>query len=481
MARNTSRDQLRSWLAAQTHEHLVDLLFTQAGNDPLLTQRLELEAAAQRAGGLDTAAFRAALDRAILVAGFVDEEEVPTWAHGVGEVLSSVGDLLEDSQAHAHAVVELAEHAQRRMQECIDLVDDDGGYVEGLLDDIETLHREACRSARLDPAELAGRLWELEIGSEYGFERAVDRYADVLGEQGLAAYRGLAVAAWASVPPLGPGAAPAHDAHRATVTGIMEALAGRWGDLAERADVLSRDLSKPHRFVALATLYGEAGAADEALAWAERGLEAFGPREAGPVLTGLVIDGYQDRGRHREAMALGMAEFEAGPTYASYQVLKSRAARAGEWDRRREPARAALRQAATPLSPPPTGTWRPQWGPPAGRTELVRALLDDGEPDRAWEEAVEGGCADQVWLELAAEREAEHPHEAIGVYQKAVERLVALKDKDAYRTAAGLVSRIASLSAGMGREAECAAYVAALRAAHRPKRNFMAALDQAGL
>jgi uncharacterized Zn finger protein len=195
--------------------------------------------------------------------------------------------------------------------------------------------------------------------------------------------------------------------------------------------------------------------------------------------TGLVIDGYLGCGRNDEAMSLAVAEFEANPSSASYSALKARASRAGEWDRRREPARLALRTAGAPSFSP--GSGRPSSLRGTDRTALVRTLLEDGEPEQAWQEAVEGGCADQVWLELAGYREAEHPDDAIAVYQKAVDRLVVLKDNDAYRKAATLAARIGHLMAATGQRTEWASYIAALRAAHRPKRNFMAALDKAGL
>jgi hypothetical protein len=170
--REASNDRLRTWLAAQTHEHLVELLWSHAGADPALRQRLELEAAAQRVGGLDTAPFLAALDRAIVV-DFVEDHEVATWAHHVDDVLRSVGDLLD--QGHARAVVDLMEHAQRLMHDAYERVDDDGFHLDGLLFDIEALHLQACRSSGLDAEALATRLLELEIGSESGFAGAVDR------------------------------------------------------------------------------------------------------------------------------------------------------------------------------------------------------------------------------------------------------------------------------------------------------------------
>ena len=47
----------------------------------------------------------------------------------------------------------------------------------------------------------------------------------------------------------------------------------------------------------------------------------------------------------------------------------------------------------------------------------------------------------------------------------------------AYREAVGLLRRIGVLMGRLGRGAEFAAYVASVRAAHKPKRNFIALLD----
>jgi hypothetical protein len=62
--------------------------------------------------------------------------------------------------------------------------------VDALLDDIQALHLAACRRARLDPEDLAGRLLGLETGSEYGFSGAASTYANLLGTKGLAEYGG---------------------------------------------------------------------------------------------------------------------------------------------------------------------------------------------------------------------------------------------------------------------------------------------------
>ena len=57
----------------------------------------------------------------------------------------------------------------------------------------------------------------------------------------------------------------------------MERLAESEGDLATLAAVKQRDLSSAHDFLSLAELYQRAGQPDEAMAWAERGLQRVSP------------------------------------------------------------------------------------------------------------------------------------------------------------------------------------------------------------
>ena len=104
-------------------------------------------------------------------------------------------------------------------------------------------------------------------------------------------------------------------------------------------------------------------------------------------------------------MELAWEGFARHPGFAAFQQLKARADRAGQWDQWRARARTLLRQQATPMT---QTTYREaRWA--RGYSELVQALLWDEEPDMAWREAVAGGCTDEVWLQLAAIREQEHP------------------------------------------------------------------------
>jgi tetratricopeptide (TPR) repeat protein len=461
---------LQGWLLEQSKEKLVVLLMEQAERDVRLWERLAMEKAAQGPGGFDAGPFLAAVEGAIDTGGFIEYAEAYSYATGIGEVLDGVEKLL--GQGHASAVIEIAEHAYRGVEEAMGEVDDSDGYLGGVLERIEELHLAACRDARPDAEHLAQKVFDLERTSEYGFDGALARYRSLLGPAGVEAYLRLAEEAWAKVPPLGPGDGVGR-ADRYRITRIMETLAGLSGDLEAQVAVETRDLSGSRQFLKIAELYRAAGRPDDALAWAERGVAAF-PDDHDGSLVGFVIDEYQDRGRHADAMELAWGDFTRNPGSHSYCTLKDRAQRAGQWSTWRTKALAELRTQA-----PDPGRSGPRWAP-VGRSEVVRALLWDDDPDAAWKDAVAGGCSDELWLELAAKREADHPRDVLSVYRGVAERRIAQKDNAAYRQAVEVLGRLRAVTERLGEEREFGTYIAALRAAHRPKRNLMAALAAAG-
>ena len=117
------------------------------------------------------------------------------------------------------------------------------------------------------------------------------------------------------------------------------------------------------------------------------------------------------------------------------------------------------------------------WGPQRDHSELVRIFLWEKDVDAAWREANEGGCSNTLWLELAAKRENDHPEDALGVYQEQIEPTLGQKNNDAYKEAVGYLHKIRGLMTRLGREVEFAEYLGKVRAAHKPKRNFMKLLD----
>jgi len=257
---------------------------------------------------------------------------------------------------------------------------------------LEELHLAACREARPEPRELAERLFRWELAGDWEtFYGAVERYADVLGERGLARYRELAEAAWAREPELGPGSGRVWSSIRYRLSRIMEDLARAEHDIDALIDVLARDRSSAHRYLLIAEELLGARRADEATEWAERGLAAF-PEQKDPRLLNFLCDRYGESGRHEEAIRLAWETLEGSPRLDAYQRLVRVVSRAGLWESWRMRAHDVLRR----------GSGTVLGG--RDRSELVAALVWEGDAEAAWGEAQAGGCRRDLWLTLARRR-----------------------------------------------------------------------------
>ena len=82
-----------------------------------------------------------------------------------------------------------------------------------------------------------------------------------------------------------------------------------------------------------------------------------------------------------------------------------------------------------------------------------------------------------LWMRLAGMREKDHPADALVIYQRQIDQIADRKNNDAYREAARLIRKIRHLMARLGREADFGQYLDSVRKTHKPKRNFMAMLN----
>jgi uncharacterized Zn finger protein len=169
--------------------------------------------------------------------------------------------------------------------------------------------------------------------------------------------------------------------------------------------------------------------------------------------------------------------FVESPKLESYRSLKDHALRSEAWKVWQGRAITLLREA----SPPVTKTRQDAWPTPRrpDRSALVRIFLWEKDADAAWMEAVDGGCSDELWLALAAERKAEHPEDALPIYLRQIEPTVVRGNNEAYQAAIALLGEIRGLMARLGRGTEFAEYIESVRRTHRAKRNFMKLLDHA--
>jgi len=470
-------DDVRAMLKAEEKDYLVEIIMKQATEDTGLAERLVMKAARLQPGGTDVATFRRVLTNAFSTGGFVDWKGVWAYARRIHEAISGVEGLL--NEGHAAEVIELLEHGLRQCEHALGQVDDSGGAVGEVRDRLQELHLKACLKARPEPEALAQRLFDWEMASQWDvFHGAARNYVKVLGPNGLATFRKLAEQVWAKVPTLTPSdKRDGYEHRRFAITSIMETLADMSGDIEEQVTVRSRDLSIAYHFLQIAEIYHQAGQHDKAMEWAENGVKAF-PERTDSRLREFLADEYHRRGRHDGAMALIWTEFSEEPSLETYQLLKRHADRFKQWPGWRNDALTAIRER---IEEAKSSTRRRSDCDRWDRTDhsvLVRIFLWEKDVDTAWQEAQAGGCSDDLWMELAAKREKEHPADAIAVYQREVEHIIDSKNNSAYEEAVRLLRKIARLMALLDRTAEFQSYLTGVRARHKPKRNLLRLLDQ---
>ena len=176
-------------------------------------------------------------------------------------------------------------------------------------------------------------------------------------------------------------------------------------------------------------------------------------------------------------MALVWATFTDSPSLNTYQSLKQHAERAKAWPEWREGALSCLRDRIA-QEERPSPKERSPWTRPRDHSILVEVFLWEKDVGSAWREAQEGGCSNTLWMQLARLREAEHPVDAIPIYQAEAARLIERKNNDAYREATRLIRKTRELMEAAGQGKDSAAYLARVREEHKRKRNLMKLLGR---
>lgn len=459
---------LHAYLAGLDREQLERRLLAIAARDEAALTALRAEAAAA-AGGIDVAGLRKSLTAQLRVSGFIDWRGSRSYAERVDGVL----DLLEHLIAGGCAaeVVVLAEHVIARLDTALGRIDDSGGWLGPVADRAQALHLAACTAVRPDPRKLAVRLADLALKSDWDwFLEAPERYAEVLGSEGLDAYGRRIEQEWAAVPVRTPTSARAllWDGSGVTVSALRESLARAGGSCDELVEVLSRDLGYPQRFVLVADALEQAGREREAVAWLERGCAAFPP--AGDAqLRSRLVRAYLRDGLADEALGLVERAFEAKPLAATYAELRAVAADRPGWPERRA---AALDRMRNPRRGVPGQHWE--------RGEVVEAQLAEGDIDGALADARAGGCGHRQWLQLAELLGPTRPDEAGAIYRSLVDQVLTRADVSAYRDAVRLLGALGAMLAVHGRAAELAADVERIRAEHYRRSRLLKMLAAAG-
>ncbi|WP_275463109.1 SWIM zinc finger family protein [Streptomyces noursei] len=460
-ARNRAQD-LDGWLSARSKGELLALVRELLGEDRQLRHRLELRAASAR-GDLSVvrARIRDLLDIGPFAQyGYVEYADARAYADQAGQAVSAIGALTGSGRA-ADAIV-LAREAMELLAQAVECIDDSDGWLGQVGAGLVDAHLDACRVARPDPGELARWLVGHALGELGDGLTDIDPldYEDVLGAEGTALLRKLAVEAWQG------------NRRGWAEKYLMERLARAGGDVDAVIAVHVADLAPDgHTHLVIARELDTARRPDEALGWAERGFrEARGLADVDTALVDYLGDRYAQADRLVDAVALRRDHFGARRTLLTYQQLRAAARAADRWPAEREGALALLR---TDEGQRKRGGY--------GSSVLVDVLLDDKDVDAAWRAATETGAHDRQWLSLADQARATRPADALGVYLRLAEPLTKRTGNNVYEEFVSLLLSIRDCHRRLGSPEEFTGYVTALRTAQKRKRNLMRLMDEHGL
>ena len=473
-AKTTFAD-VEKYLSSLPSQELAGMLMEQVRNDERLRERLFLKVARLGKNGFDMDTYVAALEDAFTISDY--EEYLETWEYPdkIEEVINTMEELLQEG--FAAETMELVEKALSLAEENAELNDDSVDYIAGIMERIKDIHLRTCLAARPDPKDLAGKLFQWAMDSGWGFfDDSIEYYAEVLGKTGIEEYYRLVREEWEKIPVLKPGMEDRKfTGHRHYITSIMESIARESGDLDEIVAVKSRDLSSSHSFFDIANTCREYQKYDQAIEWAVKGLEAF-PKQDNSYIRIFLAEEYHRAGRHDEEMDVIWENFIEQPYLCTYQALHSSAQPTG-WGKWREKAITHVRNKLAKERKNHEKQHH-NWAFHGDNSLLVEIFLWEGDVESAWKEAQKGGCSQILRLELAEKRAEAHPEDTVDVYRRYIQDTVMKKNNDAYSEAVMYMQKTRNIMHRMEKDDEFSRYLAEVRAAHKPKRNFMKLLDE---
>lgn len=460
---------IKEYLTTLPPETLIDLLLDVAQRDDRLYQSLLLKA--ERTGGNVANAFRQAIDGATRIHDYVDWREVGTYAGNIDQVADSLAELFKPDTAAM--LVELAEYAIERVENSLEQVDDSNGEIGDIVYRLGELHLKACKMARPEPAGLAERLFRFETTLPFSLcSFDATTYRDALGKEGLRRYRELAEAEWRKLKPR--DAKDSYDAHRATITRIMERLAEASGNVEELVAIKSRDLSSSYCYLDIAEIWAKARQPDKALEWAERGLKAF-PDRPDNRLRDFLVAAYLKRKRNDEALQLTWVQFEERTILEHYKKLHDIAGKLGVLPEQRDRALAWVAKVIA-REASATSRWKPK-SSTQNYSLRVEIALWENDLDAAWEFAHAGICDRSLLIALAGKLESLRPDGAVSLYRRIVPPIVEQTNNTAYEEAIKLIRKMGGLMKAQSQSRQFGDYLAELRVQFKPKRNFIKLLD----
>jgi hypothetical protein len=426
-----------------TREQLVEVVVDAAEWHDDVARAIRL-AAARNDFGL--AVLRREIDGALRTRRFLDYTESMEWAQAGRPVVRELE--LAVRNAPSRELVELLQRAVGHVVKVIQRADDSSGLIGDLARELLDLHGRCCDAGVADPVKLAAWMIRFRFADQDFFDVDPVRYAAALGEEGMAAYRSALD--------------QMDDAGAFGMHYVRERLAVLDEDIDAIVRLHGGELTNPFQFVHVAEAMAELGRDDLVLDWASRGIAETSGWQI-YRLYDLSCETHARLGQSLEVLRLRRSHHERMPSSSTYAALRAAAEAVDAWQVERPAARAALQKSDI--------------------RGFVDALLVDGDRDLAWDVAT-AAAPDELdakhWLRLAESREAEHPGDALAVYQAVAGEILQTADRRAYQHGVRILKKAAKAAHAADRVEDFSRQVDRLREQYRRRPTLIAMLDKAG-
>lgn len=447
----TSVDDLHAALLNEPRERLAEWLYQAAMSDAELENQLRLKLST------DPATLKKSLSALLNTGGFLDWRRSQDYALRLDAPLVILESLLERDPDQCF---ELAEYVVKRLLRIYERADDSAGMIGDRMHEFAELHARAAAKSQVSGAKLAGSLHKFKKQEDWNLF-PLDRYWDVLGSKGQAAYIRRVDKAVSALPEF----ANADDFSRRydniRVLAWREEIARCEGDFDTLIGLLSRDLSSGYDYERIVKACREFGHDALAMSWAERGLKEH-PNWHG--MRRLVAEEYQRAGLEAEARDLLWQDFLKRPGPETWQWLKSTSS--DQWAEVRRKALAELAERETRLDD--------------GRQDAsirMQLLLQDDAPEEALELAGTQAAHPRLLAAVAQSVAKTDPKSAAGLYRRAADAEVPSADAKTYKHVVPLIKSAAQLDDSP----ETRDWIAQIRTRYKNRPKLMGMMDKAGV
>jgi len=457
----SDEEKLKAYLELQQPATLVSELLDASHRLPELRDRILLQAELA-SDSAPAKRLKKAITKVTRPRPLWEYRQVAAYFARIEAMLDNV--LAVRNRIPADALLKTVMYAIARLEKALEQVDDSGGYRYGAYERLQRLHVDALRRIEWSPADKATHLLDLALESDSDqFNDVPHAFSEALGDEGFAAFYSAVEARLDAMPPFPAGADFKARYPYLRLSDYLKERAAEledWGALIELEEATATNARDYRRIAEFCLRNFDAETAAD---WLTKADSDDGRDSVPAAFAWLQLHVVQ--GDWRAAVEAQRRIFRHEPEYPNFSTLLELAERAGCVDEIRTATKAMLSEPA-----------RNPWQAARHGFTLAQILRDERDWEGSYEAMAQSVSDAEPLLDAARWLRDPAPNRARELYALAIEDLISKKNKRGYKAAAKAVVEAKPCFAAVSTDS-FDSYVAELKARHRQKRNFMAALD----